>query len=65
MNVYQLFWFALKAILRGRGSAPVWFDTEARTYEYHYARVSSINYIGGPGSGEEIGVSLYEDKNVY
>lgn len=61
MTAYKLFWILLKAICRGHGNAPVYFDTEGRKFEYHFARV-------GSGDCEEAWTSphhwikLYEER---
>ena len=39
MTGYSMLWLALKSVLRGHGNAPVFFDTEAREYRYHLAKI--------------------------
>lgn len=58
MNCYKLFWLCLKTIIRGKGSCQVLFDTEARTYNYHMARVGSAYYE--KYSWPEPAIHLYE-----
>lgn len=62
MNGYKLFWLALKSILRGHGKAPVFFDTEARQYDYHMAHVAR-GYCEKVGytKDEEWWITLHED----
>lgn len=43
MSVYRLTWACINAILQGYGKQLVFFDTEARTYEYHLALVGSAH----------------------
>ncbi len=41
MNVYRLCWLLLKTIFRGKGNAEILFDTEAKKFDYHMAKVGS------------------------
>jgi len=44
MTAYKLFWLCLKTILRGKGACAVLFDTEARQFEYHLAKIGKGYY---------------------
>lgn len=61
MNAYKLWWVITKAILTGHGRALVWFDTEARTYDYHMALVGSA-YCEDPQLGEGHEIHLHEER---
>lgn len=63
MNVYKLCWVLLKAIARGHGTAPLFFDTEGRKFDYHLAYVGSayckkLYGIEGPWC-----ITLHEELN--
>lgn len=40
MTVQELFNFLEQAIDDGKGDSPIYFDTEARTFNYHLAKIS-------------------------
>lgn len=47
----------------GKGSLPIYFDTEARTFNYHMAKIGGASY--DPEYGEAVGfefVELFEDR---
>lgn len=41
MTAFKLWRILLKAIFLGHGSAPIYFDTEARKFNYHMAKIGS------------------------
>lgn len=41
MTPLKLLWICFKACLRGHWNVPVYFDTEARKFDYHLAKVGS------------------------
>lgn len=59
MNAYKLFWILLKAILRGHGRAPIYFDTEAREFHYHMACVGYA-YCQDASLSGEFWITLHE-----
>lgn len=59
MTAYKLWWVLLKAIFCGHGKAPVYFDTEARTFDYHMAKVSAA-YCHDPQIGDGHWITLHE-----
>lgn len=61
MSAYKLFWMLLKAILCGRGSAPIYFDTEAREFNYHMARIGSAYLVQGLDAKKPWWIVLYEN----
>lgn len=64
MSVYKLFWILFKEILRGKGNSSVFFDTEARTYEYHLALVGYAGCSDMYGDGTRIDFILNEATHL-
>jgi hypothetical protein len=60
MTTYRLFWILLKAICRGYGQSPVYFDTEARKFEYHMAKVGRA-YCEDSQIGDGFWIILHEE----
>lgn len=64
MTVNELFRVLELAIHDGHGDAQVYFDTEARTYNYHLANIGSAycqeQYDGADGTA----VLLYEARQA-
>lgn len=61
MSACKLFWILFKAIVRGHGNAPVYFDTDARKFEYHMAKVGSA-YCQDTHIGEGFWITLHEER---
>lgn len=61
MTAYKLCWFLLKAIFKGHGKSPVYFDTDAREFDYHMATVGSA-YLEDMQVGEGYWITLHEEE---
>jgi hypothetical protein len=48
----------------GKGDLPVMFDTEAKTYEYHMARIGNAYFEDEQVMGSGF-VSLHEEREKY
>lgn len=62
MKLRQLFWICLVGMIRGKWNAAIYFDTEARTYGYHLARVGRAYLQDLVGDGSELAVMLHEER---
>ena len=63
MTCRDLCHILLKAIEDGHGDAPVYFDTEARTFGYHMAKVGRAYVEPMTWAGEEgAWITLHEER---
>lgn len=61
MNAYKLLWVLFRAVCRGHGKAPIFFDTEARTFDYHMAKVG-IAYCERNWIDDGFQINLHEER---
>ena len=59
-TVLKLHDFLGKLIRQGRGKSPITFDTEAREFKYHLAKVGSASWIPKKACGPA--VILHEER---
>lgn len=65
VSAYKLFWVLLKAIIRGHGKAPVYFDAEARKFDYHMACIGSAYcQLDHSESDEAWWITLHEERST-
>jgi hypothetical protein len=62
MTAKELFDILEQAIHDGHGNAPVYFDTEGRTYNYHMAKVGSAYCQECFGPDTEVWITLHEER---
>jgi hypothetical protein len=59
MKLYELQHYVDKLIEQGHSDTPVYFDTEAKTYDCHIVPIGSINLVPKEAMGEDY-IILYE-----
>ncbi len=63
MTAQQLFNILEKAIHDGYGDSEILFDTEARTFHYHMAKIGSA-YLNNESFPDQPFISLHEERKI-
>lgn len=60
-TVKELHQFLGKLVKLGKGDVPIYFDTDARTFEYHLAKIGAVSLLPKEMVGEEE-LCFYEER---